>query len=523
MQKTAIYVRVSSKKETQKDSPEHQLGVCRSFCDENGLEVVKVYEDRDSGTSIIGRPHVQRMIADAKSGEFDTIVFASLSRFSRDTLDAISLKRTLFDALKKRLVSIEDLYDTKNDSNELLFGIVSAVNQKLSEQISVSSRRGLQQSALKGNFTGAFAPYGYQKAEIDGRKTLVIEKESAEVVKMIFDLYVNQKMGEKAIVNYLNSPDVAIPSPKQKGVWGITTIQRILQNEAYIGYNVFSKYTNVIHYNDFNNLQDRKRKMVQQDKKKWQRTEFKTHEPIIDEEVFERAQEIRQIRGEGTRGSHKKPVNVFRKMIFCKHCGSAMVTMSSKVRGNKYQYLMCSRRRRAGVAGCENGKWVPYQEMRDELIGWVGKKISEQLDVDACTDSVISQMKSQEKKAKSSEKEIKKIQKQIEQNRELLFKLRRLHLLGELEDTQYNFDKGMYEKEIAELEAKLNKVQDEATQQKDYEEERSRVKAAVSELTTFSNYDEVDKVRVILGKLIKEITVDAEGNIDVFTLLGKLA
>ncbi|MVP00552.1 recombinase family protein [Paenibacillus lutrae] len=191
-----------------------------------------------------------------------------------------------------------------------MFGIVSAVNQKLSEQISVSSRRGLQQSALKGNFTGSFAPYGYKKAEIDGRKTVVIDDEAAKVVKMFFDLYVNHKMGEKAIVNYLNSHDVAIPSPKQKGVWGITTIHRILQNEAYMGYNVFSKYTNTVHYNDLNNLQDRRKKMVQQEKKKWQRTDFKTHEAIIDEEVFEWSKELRQFRGGGTRGSHKQPVNV---------------------------------------------------------------------------------------------------------------------------------------------------------------------------------------------------------------------
>ncbi|WP_235918182.1 hypothetical protein [Paenibacillus lutrae] len=193
------------------------------------------------------------------------------------------------------------------------------------------------------------------------------------------------------------------------------------------------------------------------------------------------------------------------------------------MRGKKYQYLMRSRRRRAGVAGCENGKWVPYQEMRDELIGWIGKKISEQLDVETCADSVISQMKSQEKKAKSSEKEIKKIQKQIEQNRELLFKLRRFHMLGEVDDAQYNFDKGMYEKEIAGLEAKLEKVQGESVRQMDYEEERSRIKATLNELSTFNNYDQVDKVRAILSKLIKEITVDSEGNIDVYNLFGILA
>lgn len=523
MQKAAIYVRVSSKKESQKDSPEHQLNVCESFCAENGLAVVNIYEDRDSGTSIIGRSDVQRMIEDAKKGEFEAIIFASLSRFSRDSLDAMQLKRTLFNVFKRRLVSIEDFYDTEKDDNELMFSIVSAVNQKQSEQTSLASARGIQQSAMKGNYTGVYAPYGYKKANINGRKTLVIDQEAAEVVKMIFDLFVNVKMGEKAIVNYLNSPDVAIPSPRKKGAWGITTIQNILQNEAYMGFNVFGKYKKITHYDDHKNLQDRRKKMVMQDKENWQRTDFKTHEAIIEEELFKRVKEVRQLRSGGTRGSHKQPINVFRKIIFCKHCGSAMVTMSSKMRGKKYQYLMCSRRRRTGITGCENGKWIPYQEMRDELIKWVGQKISEQLDVESYTDSVISRLKSQENKTKNSEKKIKEILNRIEQNRVGLFRLRKSHTLEEVDDAQYNFEKGMYEKEIEELEARLEKIQNESIQQKDYEEERLRIRNALNELITFSNYEEVEKVRAVLSKLIKNITVDSEGNIDVYSLLGKLA
>ncbi|XEC93395.1 recombinase family protein [Paenibacillus tarimensis] len=519
MQRAALYVRVSTKKVSQKDSPEHQIGVCRAFCDDNGLDVVRVYEDRDSGTSIVGRPDVQRMVKDAQNREFDTIVFASLSRFSRDTLDSISLKRMLANALRKRVVSIEDLYDSEKDDNELLFNIVASVNQKLSEQISVSSRRGLKQSALKGNYTGSFAPYGYKKAVVGGRKSLVVEEDAAKVVRTIFDLYINHKMGEKQIVNYLNSPEVAIPSPRKKGPWGITTVQRILQNEAYTGRNVFSKYTNVIEYNDIENLQDRKKKMVQRQKDDWLRTEFLTHEPIIDDDTFQRAQEIRQIRGGGIRGGQKKYVNVFAKMIYCKHCGSAMVTMASK---GQYRYLMCSRRRRMGETGCENGKWVPYYEMRDEIIRWISNGISERVDVETGTESVINQLKAQEKAAKNNEKEAKKYQRQIEQNRELLFMLRKQKMLGELDDAQYNYEKDMYEKEIAELEDKLEELQKEAAKISDYKVERANLKAAVEELKALGNYDDVDKVRITLSKLIKEITVDSEGNVDVYTLLGKL-
>ncbi len=524
MSRAAIYVRVSTKKVTQKDSPEHQRALCQSFCDEHGLEVVKVYEDRDSGTSIVGRPDVQRMIKDAQNGEFDSVVFASLSRFSRDTLDSIGLKRMLVNALRKRVVSIEDMYDSQEKDDETIFNIIASVNQKLSEQISVASKRGIQQSALKGNFTGTYAPYGYKKAVIGGRKTLVIDDEAAHVVRLIFDLYVNQKMGDKKIVDYLNT-ELDIPSPRKRGAWGITTIQRILQNEAYTGRNVFSKYKNVTEYNDLTNMYDRRKKLVQRDKKKWKRTENKTHEPIIDDDLFQKAQEIRLYRGGGSRGGNKKPVNVFRKMIYCKHCGSAMVVMSSKVsKSNKlYRYMICSRRRRAGVKGCENGKWIPYQEMRDELIGWVERRIREWLDVEAGTEGVINHLKEHESPAKSLENEIKKIQKQIEKNREMMFKLRKQNMEGEVDDSQFKFEMEMFKKEITDLEEKLEKMQEVVAHQKDYNEERAKIMAAVNELTNLDTYEEVEKVRITLSKLITEIIVDNDGNIDVYTLLGKLA
>lgn len=142
--RTAIYVRVSTTKLSQKDSPEHQVGVCRERAKQENLVVQEhlIYEDRDTGTTITDRPAIQRLIKDAQNGAFDIVIFASLSRFARDTGDALNLKRKLVDALGIRLISIDEGYDSKKDLDELKFTIISAVNQKLSEQISYSSRRG---------------------------------------------------------------------------------------------------------------------------------------------------------------------------------------------------------------------------------------------------------------------------------------------------------------------------------------------------------------------------------------------
>ena len=120
---------MSTLKESQKDSPQHQEALIREAAAREGIEINYVYEDRDTATSIVSRKDVQRMIEDAKRGEIRSLWFASLSRFSRDALDAISLKRILVNALGIRVVSIEDGYDSAVKDDELLFGIKSVVNQ----------------------------------------------------------------------------------------------------------------------------------------------------------------------------------------------------------------------------------------------------------------------------------------------------------------------------------------------------------------------------------------------------------
>ena len=513
--RAVAYVRVSTKKESQKDSPEHQRAAIEAYARELGLDIINTYEDRDTATSIVARPEVQKMVADAQKGLFDTILFSSLSRFSRDALDSISLKRMLVNALGIRLISIEDLYDSAKDDNEMLFGIVSIVNQKQSEQIGIASRRGIRQSALKGNFTGSRAPYGYKKVIVNGRKTLEVVPEQAKVVQMIFDLYVNQKMGEKEIVKYLN--EKGIPSAKG-GTWGVTSVQYILQNEVYTGRNVFCKYTVVKVYDDISDMHNRRRKLVRRETSEWERTEFRTHEPIIDDETFDKAQKIRLIRGGGMRGGRKKFSNVFAKMIFCKHCGSAMVSMSGKG-SEKYRYLVCSRRRRHGDAGCQNNKWIPYYPFRDDLIGMLVDRLSKRIDSESLSEEAAKGAIVDEY---DFEKEMNLIKRKIEDNRKLLFEIRRQHMLGEIDQAQYEFEREQYEQEIEKLEKQLDELERKKLEADDKERLKAEIKEAIDELTSIESYDETEKTRIILSKMIERITVDVDGNIDVYTPLGKI-
>jgi site-specific DNA recombinase len=512
------YVRVSTQKESQKDSPEHQEALIREYAAREGIELDYIYEDRDSATSIMARDDVQRLIADAKRGEIRSVWFASLSRFSRDALDALSLKRTLVNALKVRLVSIEDGYDSAKKDDEVLFGVKSVINQNQSEQISISARRGIRQSAAKGNFIGSIPPYGYRKVSINGRKTLEIIPEQAEVVRTIFDLYVNQGMGEKSIVNYLNGDNEkgeAIPSYKG-GLWGLTSLQRILQNENYTGYTVYGRHTVEVAYNDLGDLMNRGKKLVQRPKSEWERTSFQTHEAIISQEMFERAQEIRLLRGGGTRGGRRVFVNVFAKMIFCAECGSAMVTMVSRVRGTEYRYLMCSRRRRMGEAGCPNARWIPYFQVRDELIGEILHRLRVKL-------SALESRGAKEVTANIPSadlgKEKRKLEKRIEDNRKLLFEIRRQHMLGELEKAQYEFEREQYEKEIAEADKRLVQIAAEEKRVLDTGRIISEARKSLHGLTELKSYDDVEKTRPLLLQCVKRIEVPKDGKIKIQTYI----
>ena len=377
---TAVYVRVSTTKASQKDSPEHQRGICEEKAKGLQLAICRIYEDRDTGTSIVGRSEIRQLIRDARAGFFANVIFASLSRFSRDTLDSLHLKRMLVDALGLRLISLEEGYDSAKDQDELKFQILSAVNQKLSEQISLSSKRGIRQSAKKGNFTGSVSPYGYNKALIDGRKTLLPDPTKQQVVALIYTLYTVRSMGEKAIVCYLN--DQGIPASKG-GRWGLSSVQRILTNEVYVGENVFGKYEVKKVYLDLDNMADRSNKQVRRDQLSWERSGFKTHEPLVSDEVFRLAQHIRLLRGGGKRGGVRNRVNVFAGFMYCSHCGAAMVCLKTKAtqaNDKPYRYLTCSTRRRQGEGACSNGIWLAYEPLKENVLDQLSKRLAKRID-----------------------------------------------------------------------------------------------------------------------------------------------
>lgn len=186
-----------------------------------------------------------------------------------------------------------------------------------------------------------------------------------------------------------------------------------------------------------------------------------------------------------------------------------MVSMSSIGRGGKrYRYLMCSRRRRLGEAGCPNEKWIPYEEARDELIGEILNRISKTIkkfESSGTKELAISIP------VNDFEKEKRKLEKRIEGNRKLLFEIRRQHMLDEIDKAQYEFEKEQYEKEIADFEQRLVRILAEEKKVVDLERLIKAAKKTLRELTDITSYnDDVEKTRTLLNQVVKRIYVNGE-------------
>jgi DNA invertase Pin-like site-specific DNA recombinase len=530
IQKDKGYVRVSTNQDSQRDSPEHQESFIHETAAREGIQLGTddFYHDKDSATTIVERTDVKRMIDDAKRGEVRSIWFASLSRFSRDALDAITLKRILVNALKIRVVSIEDGYDSAKKDDELLFGIKSVINQNTSSDISGSSSRGIRTSSLKfGNYIGTIPPFGLSKILVDDplqesgkRKSLERIKGKAELVELIFSLKIDYGFGDKLIVNYLNGDNPeGIKYPAYKGgVWTITAVQAILENPIYTGYNVHGRYKTELMYDDLTDLMKRRKKLVKQPREKWEWSEKVWFPVVIPLERWEIAQDIRMERGGGRRGGRRAYVNVFAKMIFCKECGSAIVTMASKTKnrlGKEYRYLMCSRRRRAGEAGCSNDKWIPYAEMRDELIDGILRQVRIGVkEFERGSRDMEFRMP-----GGNYEKDRRKLEKRIEDNRKLLFEIRRQNMLGDLDGAQYEFEKEQYEMEITEADKKLAQIATDERRVLDVSRVVRDAKISADGLTALPSYSDVEKTRPLLMLCVKRIEVDKYGEVVVDTYL----
>jgi len=300
------YARVSTTE--QESSYESQLAYFEDLIRRNpDWNFCGMYSDESSGTTTKKRDGFNRMIRACEEGGVDIIVCKSLSRFSRNVVDAISQIRRLRELGVNLWLQKENVW-TMEESGELLLVVLSSLAQAESQSISVNVSLGIRYKMQRGiPMINCSRFLGYDKDPVT--KKLVINASEARVVRFIYRSFL-EGFSIPEIVKKLREADV--PTVTGKAAWATDTVKYILQNEKYVGDLLMQKtycQSFLTH------------KTVKNKGKLPQYYVADNHDPIVPREVFNLTQSLLTQRGhcDGHPGQRKYSLS---GKVICGCCGS---------------------------------------------------------------------------------------------------------------------------------------------------------------------------------------------------------
>ena len=277
--KAAIYARVSTEHEAQISALENQVQYYDELLQRHpDWELVDRYIDEGiTGTSIHKRESFMRMLQDAKEKKFDLIITREVSRFARNTVDTLQQTRILKSYGVEVWFTEDNIWTMNDEDGELRLSIMAALAQNESKKISQRVKAGQMISFKNGVLYGNGNILGYDRV---GDK-LVVNKEQAETVKRIFELYLAGN-GVRKIQDIMEQEGRKTATGLTR--WQSGYINRMLRNPFYCGRIVYRKQyvPDYLVQKKINNYGDVEKVYVEG-----------THEKIISPEDFDRAQEIR--------------------------------------------------------------------------------------------------------------------------------------------------------------------------------------------------------------------------------------
>lgn len=361
--RAALYCRVSTIAQKDKDSLPTQEKRLRDYCAAQGFDVSQVFVDAGISGKDTNRPQFQAMMSDCKAGLIDVVLVTDLSRISRSVADTDRLVK-FFLTKDIRFISLRENLDFSTVFGRGIANLLTSLNQIEREQ--AGERTGIvkAQRAKEGRFNGGNVPFGYtsrgalarklmrsgvpeaeamheavQKCPEKGRLYMV--EEEAEIVRRIYMTFLETNSLARAR-DALNKAGITTGTGKK---WSREGISRILKNPVYLGMIVTNK-----------RVTGPDGKEHHAPRKDWILTGG-MHEAIITQAQFE---EVERTLKQNTKPRRTGRIYLFSGLLRCGYCGAAMVG-GARVRSNKkagkHAYYKCSGRLQYGPDECQGVTW----------------------------------------------------------------------------------------------------------------------------------------------------------------------
>lgn len=324
------------------------------------IEITEFYAEIVSGETISDRPVMQRLLADVEAGAWEGVFVVEVERLARGNTRDQGIVADAFKYSRTRIMTPAKIYDPENEFDEEYFEFGLFMSRREYKTINRRLQRGRIASVKEGNFIGSTAPFGYRKIKspFDKGYTLEIIPEQADIIRQIFNWYcygelsedgTRRRMGTDAIAAKL---DLLGIKPPIKDFWSKASINDMLKNKTYNGSVSFGrqKEVKISTGGQISSLRKTDPAYLCVNGK---------HPPIIHDQLFSLAQEIRKENRKNTLPGNTILQNPLSGILYCKKCGRLMSRLAPTSH-NPYAVIRCPNR------NCRNIS-CPLSHIEDQL------------------------------------------------------------------------------------------------------------------------------------------------------------
>ena len=507
---TALYCRLSQDDgiDGESNSISNQKEILMQYARQHKLPNPRFFVDDGISGTTFERSGFKEMQALAESGQVGIIVVKDLSRFGRNYLEVGKYLEITYPTLGIRFIAIQENVDTSQNGGTEMMPFHNIFNEWYAAQTSKKVRAVWKSKSDKGERVSPSVPYGYMKSP-DDPKQWIIDEPAAEVVRYIYKLCI-EGLGPTKIAKRLTKEKILIPTAywismgkavSNKNItdpyrWVTETIKNILANRQYTGCTVNFKST-ILSY--------KVHKKIENDESKWQIIP-NTQEAIIDEDTFNRVQELRNSR---RRNSATGRTSLFSGLTYCADCDSKLYFCASKSIPEDKEFFRCSAYKdNTGSCTIHFIRNVVLEQVVLETIQKVAEYISQFEPVFLYLFAKKHKL-TKAKDLKNAKFKLKQSKARVDEIDRVLTKLYEDNALGKITDERFERLSATYEKEQRELADSIIESESEITEA---EQDNVDLKHFLKTIRACTDLKELTPE--IVNTLIKRINVHNSEKVD---------
>ena len=513
---TALYCRLSKDDGTNNESMSigTQKTMLKEYAKRNGFLNCQFYvDDGYSGTNY-DRPAFQQLIEDIRNGEISTLITKDLSRLGRNYLETGTYIEVFFPNHNVRYIAVNDGVDSIDNTQMDITPFRNIINEMYAKDTSRKIKSALRTRKMQGKYMATTPPFGYRKDESDHNR-LVIDEVTAPVVEMIFSI-AEEGVGLHTICNRLRKSKVMKPSFYKKELferyideekmydWDTAYISKILHDPVYAG--------NLI-------VVERPTKTMRSKKRQYipfaeREVIYGTHEPIIEQSRWDNVQKILQSRppviGESSSGYD----NIFRGIIKCADCGSAMLAKveQKRKRSNVIDktFYCCTKYRKYGKEGCSSHN-IEARTVHEVVLADIQKHAQQALtDRKAMVTDIAERLNLQLSSDKEQQKkELRQCKQRVSEIENLYAKLYEDMTRELITEKRFQMLSARYDSEQEELSARIKELEKSAIADR---EQLSSIEQFAEQISGYAGITELNFK--IVNQLIEKILISEPVEID---------